>query len=141
MGLDIWTSDDKKNFHIGYIGFTKMRSFFVRHYGKELYDDYEEIVKATMAFIPAETVVDEDEFYKQIGDLSILINHSDCDGELSSEECQVLKSCLFVDEEKIRSLKIYNNNPEYVERMIKKMYEFIDLINYSATENVKLIFG
>ena len=51
MGLDIWSSDDTKNFHISYIGFSKMRSFFILHYGKKLFEDYNVILRATMMVV------------------------------------------------------------------------------------------
>ena len=137
MGLDIWTSDRELDFHIGYFGFTRMRAFFVLHYGESLYNDYEEIIKSTMAL--KEPAIDEDKFCEKVGDLNIILEHSDCDGELSSQECKLLKPCLFVEEEAI--LKIYPNH-EYANRIIQLMYEFIDLIKYCASNSdVKLIFG
>lgn len=33
MGLDIWSSDDVKHFHIGYIRFKDMRGLFILPYG------------------------------------------------------------------------------------------------------------
>lgn len=139
MGLDIWASDDTKTFHIGYIGFSKMRALFILHYGKELFEDYNNILKATIKW---DMKIDAkfDELLEKVDDLSILIDHSDCDGELSSDECKRLLKCLFVDEEKIKSLSVERN--EYYERMISMMYEFIDLIRYCAKrDDVKLIFG
>ena len=140
MGLDIMTSDNKKNFHIGYIGFTIMRSLFILHYGKELYKDYNNICEATLS-LSNEFDDSYNKLLEKIGDLSILIDHSDCDGELTSDECKQLLPCLFVDEEKIKN-KASIENQEYLNRMIKNMYEFIDLIDYCAkNNNIKLIFG
>lgn len=139
MGLDIWSSDDTKNFHIGYIGFSTMRSFFILHYSKKLFEDYNTILRATINW-DRKTDVIFDELLEEIGDLSILINHSDCDGELSSDECKKLKSCLFVDEDKIKS--VLSENIEYADRIIKLMYEFIDMVEYCAeNDDVELIFG
>ena len=142
MGLDIVSSDNKKSFHIGYFGFTRMRGYFVLGKSEELYEDYEEIEGASMAWIPSECrSVNEEEFYNDIGDLSILIKHSDCDGKLTSEECKLLKKELIIDEKKIRSLENYNNNPKHCEGVLKLMTEFTDLINYCAeNDSVELIF-
>ena len=141
MGLDIWSSDDEKHFHIGYIGFSTVRSYFILHYSIELYNDYEDILKAVTLF-SYESSVDEDEFQSKLGDLDILISHSDCDGELTSSECKQLLPCLVVDEDKITSLEKYSNNPKYNDRIIKLMYDFIDLVEYCAKDSsVKLIFG
>lgn len=138
MGLDICSSDDTKNFHIGYIGFSTMRSFFILHYSRKLFEDYT-ILRATIKWDEKADVI-FDELLEEIGDLSILINHSDCDGELSSDECKKLRKCLAVDEEKIKS--VLSENIEYVDRIIKLMYEFIDLIDYCAEhDDVILIFG
>ena len=139
MGLDIWSSDDTKNLHIGYMGFNRMRSFFILHYSKKLFEDYNTILRATIKW-DEKTDVIFDELLEEIGDLSILINHSDCDGELSSDECKKLKSCLFVDDDKIKS--VLSGNIEYADRIIKLMYEFIDMVEYCAKhENIELIFG
>ena len=138
MGLTICSSDDTKNFNIGYIGFSKMRSFFILHYSKKLFEDYNTIL-ATIIW-DEKTDVIFDELLEEIGDLSILINHSDCDGELSSDECKKLKSCLFVDEDKIKS--VLSGNIEYADGIINVMYEFIDMVEYCAKhENIELIFG
>lgn len=139
MGLDIYSSDDTKNFHIGYMGFSRMRSFFILHYSKKLFEDYNTILRATIKWDEKADVI-FDELLEEIGDLSILINHSDCDGELSSDECKKLRKCLAVDEEKIKSVS--SGNIEYTDRTINVMYEFIDLIDYCAEhDDVILIFG
>ncbi len=138
MGLDIYSSDDTKNFHISYMGFTTMRSFFILHYSKKLFEDYNTILATIKWDEKADVIFDE--LLEEIGDLSILVNHSDCDGELSSDECKKLRKCLVVDEEKIKS--VLSENIEYVDRTIKVMYEFIDLIDYCAErDDVILIFG
>lgn len=116
-----------------------MRSFFILHYSKKLFEDYNTILRATIKW-DEKTDVIFDELLEEIGDLSILINHSDCDGELSSDECKKLKSCLFVDDDKIKS--VLSGNIEYADRIIKLMYEFIDMVEYCAKhENIELIFG
>lgn len=139
MGLDIYSSDDTKNFHISYIGFSTMRSFFILHYSQKLFEDYNTILRATIKWDEKADVI-FDELLEKIGDLSILINHSDCDGELSSDECKKLLKCLVVDEEKIKSVS--SGNIEYIDRTIEVMYEFIDLIDYCAEhDDIKLIFG
>ena len=143
MGLDIWSTDDKKHFHIGYIGFTTMRSFFILFYGKRFYDMYMVLARLSLSWRTEEqSPVDKIAFDDAIGDLNILINHSDCDGELTSEECKLLKDCLFVDKEAISEVDVYSTNPEYVNRIIGAMYDFIDIVEYCAeNDDVKLIFG
>lgn len=139
MGLDICSSDDTKNFHISYMGFSTMRSFFILHYGKKLFEDYNTILRATIKWDERVDVI-YDKLLEEIGDLSILVDHSDCDGELTSDECKRLRKCLVVDEEKIKSE--LSKNIEYIDRTIKVMYEFIDLIDYCAEhDDVILIFG
>lgn len=127
MGLDIISSDNEKHFHIGYVGFHNLRSCFLLHYGEDLYHDYKNLIFS----------IEDDEFYERIGDLEILIDHSDCDGELSSNECKLLKEFLIVDE---KSVKLHNENNS--DRIIELMYEFIDLIEYCAdNDDVTLLFG
>ena len=136
MGLDIYSSDGAKDFHITYISFSRMRAFFILHYGETLYQVYNEILK-NLGFCNDGVWFD---LRDKVGDLSILISHSDCDGELSSDECKLLINSLFVDEEKIKSLSYADE--EYRNRMIRLMYEFITLIRYCAeNDDVELIFG
>ena len=139
MGLDITTSDNVKAFHIGYLNFIDMRSYFILHYGTESYEIYHKILNAVLND-SYEVDMLYHKLFKQIGDLKILIGQSDCDGELTSDECKKLRSCLFVDEERIKSALA--KNKEYCDRMIKLMYEFVGLITYCAEHNdVKLIFN
>ena len=136
MGLDITSSDNEKSFRIGYLSFTVMRSFFVLHYSKELYYKYREIIDR-LGFCSDE---EWENVYNNVNNLDILLKHSDCDGELSSDECKLLINSLFVDEEKIKSLSYADE--EYRNRMIRLMYEFITLIRYCAeNDDVELIFG
>ena len=141
MGLGILTSDGEKDFNISYFAFADLKSFFLLHYGEDLYNEYRRLLMSACAHIPQEINISEEEFDKRVGALTILIDHSDCDGELTSEECKLLKDCLFVDEDKIRGVEIYKNNPKFVERVIKLMYEFVDIVEYSANNGVKLLFG
>lgn len=142
MGLDIISSDGVKHFHIGYFGFTHMRSYFVLHYGRDLYDDYQKLIewstRITWSDSDIPCPVNEDDFQDKIGDLSILVNHSDCDGELTPSECEKLIKVLFVDEDKIKELEV--GNPKYRSNIIKQMYEFIKLVEYSADNNLELRF-
>ena len=136
MGLDITSSDYEKSFHIGYMSFSVMRSFFVLHYSKELYYKYREIMDR-LGFCSDE---EWENVCDNVNNLDILLKHSDCDGELSSDECKLLINSLFVDEEKIKSLSYADE--EYRNRMIRLMYEFITLIRYCAeNDDVELIFG
>lgn len=139
MGLDIYTTDDEKNFHIGYISFSNMRGFFILAHDETSYKIYNTILKNL--FMP-QIEINElyDIIFSQIGDLKILIDHSDCDGTLTPEECRKLKPFLIVDEEKIMSVSKVENLG-YYKRIIEKMYRFIDLVDYAAVNNVDLIFG
>lgn len=144
MGLDIWSSDYVKHFHIGYMGFTNMRSLFILPYGVDVYRDYLKWIKEVTQIWSNnwKCPSDEDKFKEEIGDLSILINHSDADGELSSDECKKLINTLSINEELIKKTELYFNNESYIEDLIKRMYEFKELIEYCAEHNeVKLIFG
>ena len=133
MGLDIYSSDEVKYFHIGYLSFSRMRAFFVLHYGETLYRVYDEILK-NLGYCDDGVWFD---LCNKVGDLSILISHSDCDGKLTSDECKKLEECLIVDEDKIKSVEY--SNEEY---MIGLMYEFKDIIEYCAdNDDVELIFG
>lgn len=135
MGLDIFSSDGVKSFYISYISFSRMRAFFVLHYGETLYCVYDIIIKNS-GYCDDRVWFD---LCDKIGDLSILISHSDCDGKLTSDECKKLRKCLFVDEDKIKASEY--SSDEYRTNMIKLMYEFIDLIDYAVKNNVELIFG
>ncbi len=136
MGLDIWSSDDTETFHIGYIGFSVIRSYFILHYDKKLFEDYTNLLSISCKWNEDADIM-FDELLEKIGDLRILIDHSDCDGELSSDECKRLRKCLFVDEDKIREV-----DSQVIDSMIKQMYNFIDIVNYCAErDDVKLIFG
>ena len=135
MGLDIFSSDDVKSFYISYTGFSRMRAFFVLHYGETLYCVYDIIIK-NLGYCDDRVWFD---LCNKIGDLSILISHSDCDGKLTPNECKKLKECLFIDEDKIKASEY--SSDEYRTNMIKLMYEFIDLIDYAVENNVELIFG
>ena len=138
MGLEIKTSDNEKSFRIGYFGFSFIRRFFLLHYGTEVHDEYLAMLR-NLTFDTEEIFFFSEKFYEKIDDLSILIDHSDCDGELTSEECKRLKPCLFVDEDTIIKALPDFKEPE---RYFPLMYEFIDLINYCASNpEVKLIFG
>ena len=121
MGLDIVSSDGKKCFHITYSNFAHMRGLFGAYYDESIYKRY-------ISF----EHVDESE----IGNLNILLGHSDCDGLLTTDECKLLKECLFVDESLVKKL-----TPSY-DYYIKRMYEFIDLVNYCADNpKITLDFG
>lgn len=139
MGLDIVTSDYEKDFHITYFGFSNMRAFFILHYDEESYYNYQEVLRGLIIPNPESEALYQ-KIFQKIDDLSILIDHSDCDGELTSSECKSLQRCLFVDEDKIK--KVYSGNLEYAERMIQLMYEFIELVKYCANnDEIKLLFG
>ena len=114
MGLDIVSSDWVCDFHIGYVGFFTMRTYFVLQLSKELYDDYR-----SLAHEGYDSPVDEDAFSEAIGDLYILLSHSDCDGELSVDECRRLKEVLFVDEDLIKTRLDNEYNPRMI-KLIKK---------------------
>lgn len=135
MGLDIFSSDGMKSFYISYISFSRMRAFFVLHYGETLYCVYDIILKNS-GYCEDRVWFD---LCNKIGDLSILISHSDCDGKLTSNECKKLRECLFIDKDKIEASEY--SSDEYRTNMIKLMYEFIDLIDYAVENNVELIFG
>ena len=139
MGLSIVTSDYEKDFNIGYIGFTTMRSYFVLCYNSSLYEDYQELMKYNVRcwYDDVECPIDVDKLDEQLGDLRILTWHSDCDGELTSDECKKLLPCLKIEEELISSTL-----GEYNYRTVKKMHEFKELIKYCAShDDVKLLFG
>lgn len=140
MGLDIVTSDYEKDFHIGYIGFSNMRAFFILHYDEESYYNYCNVLRGLLRPTPESEALYQ-KIFEKIDNLSILIDHSDCDGELTSDECKKLLPCLFVDEDKINGVSSVENN-EYYNRIIGKMYEFIELVNYCASnDKIKLLFG
>ena len=139
MGLDIITTDKERHFHIGYIGFNTLRSYFILCYNPSLHETYQELTKYYCRCWgdESECPIDIDKLDEQLGDLRILIWHSDCDGELTSEECKNLLPCLKIDEDLISSTL-----GEYNDRTVKLMHEFKELITYCAEhDDVKLIFG
>lgn len=139
MGLSIVTSDYEKDFNIGYIGFATLRAYFVLCYNPSLHYSYQELMKYydRCWYDELECPIDVDKLDEQLGDLRILIWHSDCDGELTSEECKKLLPYLKIDESLISSTL-----GEYNYRTVKLMHEFKELIKYCAENNeVKLLFG
>lgn len=143
MGLDIDSSDDEKHFHIGYIGFTIMRSLFILSHDKEKYEQYLKMVNSSTFWGESDYTDDDwDIFYESLGDLSILINHSDVDGILTSDECKGLLNELNIDIDKIyNDSTIAENNPNACNKYINSMREFKDIVKYAAENNVNLIFG
>lgn len=135
MGLDIRSEDDGKYFHISYFAFSDLRKGFLIGYNYDVYMLYKMFIEAYMK--EEERLVELLDEMLQLyipNDLLILINHSDVDGELDSFECKRLLPYL-----KINSHLIKENIGD--EFLIMKMNEFKDMVEYGATEDVKLIFG
>lgn len=136
MGLDIWSEDDEKFFHISYFGFSDLKKGFLISYNYDIYMFYELFIEAYMK--DNERLVELLDEMLQLyipNDLLILINHSDIDGELNSFECKRLLPYLNINP---RLIKEYISDSE---SLIKKMNEFKEIIEYGDTEDVKLIFG
>lgn len=136
MGLDIWSEDDGKNFHISYFGFTDLKKGFLISYDYDMYESYKLFIEAYVKG-DEKTVERIDEMLQSHipNDLLILINHSDVDGELDSFECKRLLPYLNINP---KLIKEHMNNSEF---LIKKMNEFKEMIEYGGTEDVKMIFG
>lgn len=136
MGLDIWSEDDEKFFHISYFGFSDLKKGFLISYNYDIYMFYELFIEAYMK--DNERLVELLDEMLQLyipNDLLILINHSDIDGELNSFECKRLLPYLNINP---RLIKEYISDSEF---LIKKMNEFKEIVEYGDTEDVKLIFG
>lgn len=136
MGLDIWSEDDKKFFHISYFGFSDLKKSFLLSYNYDVYVLYVLFIEAYMK--DNERLVELLDEMLQLyipNDLLILINHSDIDGELNSFECKRLLPYLNINP---RLIKEYISDNEF---LIKKMNEFKEIVEYGDTEDVKLIFG
>lgn len=136
MGLDIWSEDDEKFFHISYFGFSDLKKGFLISYNYDIYMFYELFIEAYMK--DNERLVELLDEMLQLyipNDLLILINHSDIDGELNSFECKRLLPYLNINP---RLIKEYISDNEF---LIKKMNEFKEIVEYGDTEDVKLIFG
>lgn len=136
MGLDIWSEDDEKFFHISYFGFNDLKKGFLISYNYDVYMLYKLFIEAYMK--DNERLVELLDEMLQLyipNDLLILINHSDIDGELDSFECKRLLPYLNINP---RLIKEYISDSEF---LIKKMNEFKEIVEYGNTEDVKLIFG
>lgn len=136
MGLDIWSDNNKKSFHISYFGFNDLKKGFLISYDYDVYILYKLFIEAYMK--ENEKVVEllDEVLQSHIpNDLLILINHSDVDGELDSFECKRLLPYLNINP---KMIKKHMNNDEF---LIKKMNEFKEIIEYGGNEDVKLIFG
>lgn len=136
MGLDIWSEDDEKFFHISYFGFSDLKKSFLLSYNYDVYVLYVLFIEAYMK--DNERLVELLDEMLQLyipNDLLILINHSDIDGELNSFECKRLLPYLNINP---RLIKEYISDNEF---LIKKMNEFKEIVEYGDTEDVKLIFG
>lgn len=136
MGLDIWSEDDEKIFHISYFGFNDLKKGFLISYNYDVYMLYKLFIEAYMK--EEERLVELLDEMLQLyipNDLLILINHSDIDGELDSFECKRLLPYLNINP---RLIKEYISDSEF---LIKKMNEFKEIVEYGDTEDVKLIFS
>lgn len=136
MGLDIWSEDDEKFFHISYFGFNDLKKGFLISYNYDVYMLYKLFIEAYMK--EEERLVELLDEMLQLyipNDLLILINHSDIDGELDSFECKRLLPYLNINP---RLIKEYISDSEF---LIKKMNEFKEIVEYGDTEDVKLIFS
>lgn len=136
MGLDIWSEDDEKFFHISYFGFNDLKKGFLISYNYDVYMLYKLFIEAYMK--EEERLVELLDEMLQLyipNDLLILINHSDIDGELDSFECKRLLPYLNINP---RLIKEYISDSEF---LIKKMNEFKEIVEYGNTEDVKLIFS
>ena len=137
MGLDIWSEDDEKFFHISYSGFTDLKKGFLITYNYDVYMLYKLFIEAYMK--DNERLVELIDEMLQLyipNDLLILINHSDIDGELDSFECKRLLPYLNINPKLIKNY-INQQNSEF---LIKKMNEFKEIVKYGSIEDVKLIF-
>ena len=136
MGLDIWSDDDKKIFHISYFGFNNLKKGFLISYNYEMYLLYKSFIEGYVEDNERLVEMLDEAIQSHIpNDLLILINHSDVDGELDSFECKRLLPYLNINP---KMIKKHMNNSEF---LIKKMNEFKEIIEYGGNEDVKLIFG
>ena len=144
MGLCLVTSDDKKSLAIGYFTFSHMRSYFILSYKEKWYSYYrQELVKSVDDFcsdttISAREIAEDLLFQKEMGDLNILINHSDCGGELTYEECVKLRPALKINKGRMEK---YITGDRDVDFYISYMEDFIELIDYCIDNHVTLLFG
>lgn len=123
MGLDLETNDNKYHIHMSYTSFAHMRGLFASYYEKSFYKKY-----ISFLDIPKE----------KVGDLSILLEHSDCDGELTSDECKKIIKCLNVNKDLINESI---EDEKYAKHMYESMLEFKKMINYCTTDdNIKILF-
>lgn len=138
MGLDIWSEDDEKFFHISYSGFTNLKKGFLISYNYDVYMLYESFIEAYLTDNERLVELLDERLQLYIpNDLLILINHSDIDGELDSFECKRLLPYLNINPKMIK----YYINQQNSEFLIKKMNEFKEIVEYGSTEDVKLIFS
>lgn len=94
MGLDLRANGyPKEALHIGYIGFGTVRKQIAKSYNEELGELYEKQYKGFCDYVYTDEEVNR---YNEIcdDDLDILLNHSDCEGKLTYQECKKIINAL-----------------------------------------------
>jgi len=131
MGLDLRANDyPNEPLHIGYIGFGIVRKQIAKSYNEELGKLYEK----TYSMFDNQLTEEEGSRYNEIcdDDLDILLNHSDCDGKLTTQECKKI----------IKSLNKFEFQypDEWRQDYKEKYYVLKDMIDWCAKNRRTLYF-
>lgn len=132
MGLDLRAKGyEGEEFSIGYIGFGWIRRCIANSYNEEFGKLYE---KPYINFGFREYTQAEVDRWNEIcdDDLDILLNHSDCDGKLTWQECKkIIKALNKID---------FKYPDEWRQDYKEKYYILKDMIRYCAENRRTLYF-
>lgn len=131
MGLCLSAKGYKQDLNIGYIGFGWIRQCIATSYNEEFGRLYEKPYKDFRFKGYTQEEIDR---WNEIcdDDLDILLNHSDCDGKLTYQECgKIIKALDKID---------FKYSDDWREDYKEKYYILKDMIRYCAKSRRTLWF-
>ena len=158
MGLDVFVEGCDESFSCRYTGFTKFRTEIFRGWNEELGRLYEQkyaflfddnLDVGALGFmglvkmgrpnhldVQMRKILDEYDAPYNEG-MKIFFYHSDCDGEITPDECKLLlKSFERVDPEK------FDKSDEDINEWYRESYEiWKKMMEYAIKNNKSIIFG
>ena len=159
MVLDIFVEGCDDSFSCQYSGFSKFRceilrgwnqelgKLYEKKYGflwnksgglKELFEMLNEVKNGQSNGIQEQIDKILDEYDKPYNEgMKIFARHSDCDGEITSKECElVLKAFERVDPDK------FDNSDEEMNEWYRESYDiWLKMLKYAVENNKSIIFG
>ena len=160
MVLDVFVEGCDESFSCGYVGFTRFRCEILRGWNQELGELYEKNYgylwdendnSAALGFMHLIAVYNSkqrnetqekinkilDEYDRPYNEgMKILFNHSDCDGEITPDECVLLlKSFGRVDPDK------FDKDEDYGDWYLESFDILKKMMAYAIENNQSILFG